>query len=69
MPISIRRRQYQEIIEHEQGSVKGLRERGLSFRDIAEILGRTIRDCWQQWSHNDKASRRTSNSPHGCGVS
>ena len=61
MPLRRQRRQYQQLNEFERGRVIGLREGGLSFRAIAERLGRnvsTVHACWRQWSREGTMSRR-----------
>ncbi|GBN89135.1 hypothetical protein AVEN_139503-1 [Araneus ventricosus] len=55
------------LTEFERRRVVGLREGGFSFRYIAERLGRkvsTVNDCWQQWSGEDTASRRSGSGGH-----
>ena len=61
MPLRRQRRQYQQLTEFERGRVIGLREGGLSYRDIAARLGRnvsTVHACWRQWSREGTMSRR-----------
>ncbi|GBO07957.1 hypothetical protein AVEN_220591-1 [Araneus ventricosus] len=69
MPSKRRRSHYQQLTEFERGRVVGIREGGVSFRDIVERLGRnvsTVHDWWQQWSREGTASRRPgSGRPHG----
>lgn len=61
MPPVRRRANFHQLTPFERGRIVGLREAGLSFRDIANRVGRsvaTIALCWRRWRENNEERRR-----------
>ena len=61
MPPVWRRANYHQLTEVERGRIIGLREGGLSIRDIARRVGRsvaTISLCWRRWTEHHEERRR-----------
>ncbi len=57
---------YVQLSEFERGRIVGLREGGMSFRDIAERVGRepsTVHQCWTQWVEEGSHTRRPGTGP------
>ena len=72
MPPVRHRANYHQITDFERGRIIGLREAGLSIRDVAARVGRsvaTIALCWRRWTENGEERRRPrSGRPRGTTV-
>lgn len=67
MPRRRERMQYQHVSEFERGRMIGLRETGLSYRDIAARTGHaatTVMRVWNQWIEEGRTQRRAGTGPH-----
>lgn len=61
MPRVRQRGVFVQLSDFERGRVIGLREGGLSVRDIAQRIGRsvsTISRCWRRWTEGQEQRRR-----------
>ena len=60
MPCRHIRVQYQQVSAFERGRMVGLREAGLSYRDIAAHTGHaamTVMPVWNHWREEDRMQR------------
>lgn len=66
MPRRRQRVQYEHLTDFDRGRVVGMREAGLSYRQIATRLGRaasTIMRTWRQWSAEGRTHRQRGTGP------
>ena len=67
MPRRHERAQYQQVSAFKWGRMVGLREAGLSYRDIAARTGyaaTTVMRVWNQWRVKGRTQRRAGTGPH-----
>ena len=60
MPPVRKRLQYSQLSDFDRGRIVGMREAGLSFREIALRVNRvvsTVTECWQAWSQDGRGHR------------
>ncbi|GFX88337.1 HTH_38 domain-containing protein [Trichonephila clavipes] len=61
MPLSRKRRHYEQLTDFDRGRIISLREAGWSNRRIGRHLGRSdmvVARCWQQWITEGRVYRR-----------
>ena len=66
MPRQRERAQYQQVSTFERGRMIGLREAGLSYRDIAASTGHaatTVMRVWNQWREEGRTQRLAGTGP------
>ena len=66
MPHRLERAQYQQVSAFERGRMVGLREAGLSYRDIAGRTGHaamTVMHVWNQWRKEGRTQRQAGTGP------
>ena len=66
MPQRRERAQYQQVSAFDRGRMVGLREAGLSYRDIAARTGHAITKVmgvWNQWREEGRTHRREGTGP------
>ena len=66
MPRQQERAQYQQVSAFERGKMFGLREAGLSYRDIEARTGHaatSVRHVWNQWREEGRTQRRAGTGP------
>ena len=67
MPRQRERAQYQQVSTFKLGRIVGLREAGLSYRDIAARTGHaatTVTRVWNQWREEGHTQRQAGIGPH-----
>ena len=61
MPPIRRQANFRQLSDFERGRIVGMKEAGLSLREIGRRIGRnpvTIMRCWQSWSQEGRQHRR-----------